>query len=131
MFHPRTIHRKAIVCAIVATLAASGSAAAQSQDLRSPDARDAATAPPPVTAPHQDLRSPDARDAARVPEINDMMLRYYSSQPVASAQPATTQPDSRWLTIALTIAATLAVVAIGTTSRRRLRIRRHRAVVTP
>jgi len=37
------------------------------QDLRSPDARDAATRAqsPAATAPKQDLRSPDARDAAR------------------------------------------------------------------
>jgi hypothetical protein len=37
----------------------------QYQDLRSPDARDAAREAGPVTGPSQDLRSPDARDAAR------------------------------------------------------------------
>jgi hypothetical protein len=35
------------------------------QDLRSPDARDAAREAAPVSGPSQDLRSPDARDAAR------------------------------------------------------------------
>jgi hypothetical protein len=128
VFHPRQIHRKAIVCGIVVTLVGTSSAAGQSQDLRSPDARDAAR--PAATAPAgQDLRTPDARDAARAPEIAQAKLRYYSSQPVAVAQPATVQHDSPWLTIALTIAATLVAVAIGSTSLRRLRIRRHRTVV--
>jgi hypothetical protein len=40
-------------------------AASAPQDLRSPDARDAALA---AEAPPQDLRSPDARDAARETE---------------------------------------------------------------
>jgi hypothetical protein len=45
------IHRKAIACGIVLTLAVPGTALAQ-QDLRSPDTRDAATAPAPdVTSP--------------------------------------------------------------------------------
>jgi hypothetical protein len=47
---------------LVATAVATAPAAAQShQDLRSPDARDAARQ---AVRPHQDLRSPDARDAA-------------------------------------------------------------------
>ena len=46
----------------VAALAA-GPASAQSQDLRSPDTRDAAAGRYPAVV-HQDLRSPDARDAA-------------------------------------------------------------------
>jgi hypothetical protein len=53
----------------VAALAA-GSASAQSQDLRSPDTRDAAEGRYPAVV-HQDLTSPDARDAAerRTPVI--------------------------------------------------------------
>jgi hypothetical protein len=47
--------------ALVAACAAPATAAAQSQDLRSPDARDAATAS--ETNGYTDLRSPDARDA--------------------------------------------------------------------
>jgi hypothetical protein len=39
--------------------------ASQYQDLRSPDARDAAREAGAVVGPSQDLRSPDARDAAR------------------------------------------------------------------
>jgi hypothetical protein len=42
-------------------------AASAPQDLRSPDARDAALAA--EASPPQDLRSPDARDAAREPSV--------------------------------------------------------------
>jgi hypothetical protein len=49
--------------ALVAACAAPASAVAQTQDLRSPDARDAASAA--EKRSYQDLRSPDARDAAR------------------------------------------------------------------
>jgi hypothetical protein len=52
--------------ALVAACAVPASAAAQVQDLRSPDARDAAAAA--EIAGYKDLRSPDARDAARSPE---------------------------------------------------------------
>jgi hypothetical protein len=52
--------------ALVAACAVPAGAAAQSQDLRSPDARDAAAAA--QAQSYQDLRSPDARDAARPSE---------------------------------------------------------------
>jgi hypothetical protein len=52
--------------ALVAACAAPASAAAQGQDLRSPDTRDAAAAA--QAQDYQDLRSPDARDAGRTPE---------------------------------------------------------------
>ena len=52
--------------ALVAACAVPAMAVAQTQDLRSPDTRDAAAA---AAAEHyQDLRSPDARDAARPSE---------------------------------------------------------------
>jgi hypothetical protein len=52
--------------ALVAACAVPATAVAQTQDLRSPDTRDAAAA---ATAEHyQDLRSPDARDAGRTPD---------------------------------------------------------------
>jgi hypothetical protein len=54
VFHPRHIHRSAIACGIVLTLAVPGTALAQ-QDLRSPDARDAAIAHERATAA-QDMR---------------------------------------------------------------------------
>ena len=49
--------------ACVLTVAAPTAVAATWEDLRSPDARDAALAPEPA-AGNEDLRSPDARDAA-------------------------------------------------------------------
>ena len=52
--------------ALVAACAAPSTAAAQGQDLRSPDTRDAAAAAQEQS--YQDLRSPDARDAGRTPD---------------------------------------------------------------
>jgi hypothetical protein len=57
MFQPRS-SRAAALGLVLAALAPATAMA--SQDLRSPDARDAATS----AAPSVDLRSPDARDAA-------------------------------------------------------------------
>ena len=51
--------------ALVAACAMPATAAAQGQDLRSPDARDAAAAS--TQTAYQDLRSPDARDVGRPP----------------------------------------------------------------
>jgi len=67
MRHHRLI--TATSSALVVAALAAGPAAAQSQDLRSPDARDAAAGRLPTTAQvaSQDLRSPDARDAAGRP----------------------------------------------------------------
>jgi hypothetical protein len=53
--------------ALVAACAVPATAAAQGQDLRSPDTRDAAAAA--QAQSYQDLRSPDARDAGRTPDI--------------------------------------------------------------
>jgi hypothetical protein len=54
--------------ALVAACAVPATAVAQTQDLRSPDTRDAAAA---AAAEHyQDLRSPDARDAGRTPDTH-------------------------------------------------------------
>jgi hypothetical protein len=70
----RPIHRQAFACAIACTLVALVALvapAANAQDLRSPDARDAALAQEyygSYGSPSQDLRSPDARDAGRVVE---------------------------------------------------------------
>jgi uncharacterized membrane protein YphA (DoxX/SURF4 family) len=51
--------------ALAAALSVPAGAAAQGQDFRSPDARDAAAAS--EQSSHQDLRSPDARDAGLPP----------------------------------------------------------------
>ena len=53
--------------ALVAACAVPATAAAQGQDLRSPDTRDAAAAA--ELQGYQDLRSPDARDAAAAAEL--------------------------------------------------------------
>jgi hypothetical protein len=58
----RSIHRVVLVTAATAALAVPATGAAQQADLRSPDARDAATSSAPQ--PMQDLRSPDARDSS-------------------------------------------------------------------
>jgi hypothetical protein len=93
------------------------------QDLRNADNR------APVGA--QDLRSPDALDAARQNEIQLALERYYSSYgepeplPVAEA-PAPADDDAPWLPIALIAASTLTIVAASATHLRRLRIRRRR-----
>jgi hypothetical protein len=60
------LRRKTILttAAVMAVCAAPASATTY-DDLRSPDAKDAAREAGAVTGPSQDLRSPDARDAAR------------------------------------------------------------------
>src|SRR5215470_15425868 len=79
--------RKLAALALTAVLLAAGAPAAQAaplgQDLRSPDARDAAGRPPErvysfytTDATHiQDLRSPDARDAANPVEVPPAISR--------------------------------------------------------
>ena len=167
MFPPRSTFRPAIACVLACAMLAStmsGAAVAKpidepmhdpatslaQQDLRSPDARDAAStsslAGTTSTTPQQDLRSPDARDAAssstaavphldlRNPDARALAIaraqeRYYSSyaEPLASpAPPAPADGDTPWLPIGLAIAATLAIVAAGGAHFRRLRIRRRR-----
>ena len=110
-----------------------GSASAvQTQDLRSPDARDAALAPAPAPA-GTDLRSPDARDAAlagaaaptrtdlRSPDARDAALAAASGTSTSPAA-VTVQPtvvpvvdhDSQTLAIVLSsVALFLALVAVG------------------
>jgi hypothetical protein len=76
--------------ALVAACAVPATAAAQEQDLRSPDTRDAA-----ATAQmegYQDLRSPDSRDAGRTPgeevaqDLRSPDARDAGRQPVAAPQ---------------------------------------------
>ena len=134
MFPPRTAVRSIIACTLACGLLATttGSAVARPiddaragaptsslagttsetprQDLRSPDARDAAR---PVV---QDLRSPDARDAANAEQIARSMEVYYQSfgkpvpdAPFASQAPTTPSPtdETPWLLVSA-IAAALA-----------------------
>jgi hypothetical protein len=70
MTRTRPLHSLALAAALLALAVPTASAR---QDLRSPDAQDAASnAAARPAQPSQDLRSPDARDAAdasRVPEV--------------------------------------------------------------
>jgi hypothetical protein len=84
-----------------------------------------------TSAPRQDLRSPDSRNAARAAEIALAQERYYSSygdpEPLAPPQSPVASDDTPRLPVALSVAATLAIVAAGAAHLRRLRIRRRRA----
>jgi hypothetical protein len=124
---------KSFIAALGVAVALGPNAAAQRpQDLRSPDARDAAAAAA-ATAPSQDLRSPDARDAAvvaatppvridlRSPDARDAALAAVSGTPT-SPTTVTVQPTvvpvvdhgSQTLAIALSSTALfLALAAVG------------------
>jgi hypothetical protein len=82
--------------ALVAACAVPATAAAQGQDLRSPDTRDAAEAAAAEEQHYQDLRSPDTRDAARgseSPQYSD--LRSPDAHDAALASAATSTQDLR------------------------------------
>ena len=100
----------------------------QSQDLRSPDARDAAAAPA-STGAVQDLRSPDARDAAgapastgsvqdlRSPDARDAAVATGSlagttapDTAVSAVEPVVTDDGFEWGSAAIGAAAVLAIV---------------------
>ena len=93
----RTTRSITIVGAIVLALAAPAGAVAQ-QDLRSPDARDAARS----DEARQDLRSPDARDAAAV--------TVRPSEPVTAVEPSVPSNGFEWGHAGVGGAATLALV---------------------
>src|SRR5215218_90104 len=107
--------------------------AVETQDLRSPDARDAAAAatPSPATT---DLRSPDARDAAlggaptpartdlRSPDARDAAITAASGSPATPPSPVAVQPtvvpvvDHGSQTLAIVLSSTalfLALAAVG------------------
>jgi hypothetical protein len=105
-------------------------AAVQSQDLRSPDARDAALAatPPPART---DLRSPDTRDAAlaatpppartdlRSPDTRDAALAAENGTPSTPPSPVAVQPtvvpviDHGSQTLAIVFSSTALFVALA------------------
>jgi hypothetical protein len=91
------------------------------QDLRSPDARDAATTPP---ARGQDLRTPDARDAAI--HLHRSGLVVGAPQPVAAKPAPAPAPVAKaddgidWATVVLGIAGSMfAVIGIALITSRR------------
>ena len=87
-------HRLTRSAALALTAVALGgpAAAAQQQDLRSPDAREAARSTP--ARGHQDLRSPDARDhAAGRGTFSSPNAIVVKLQPSASTDDGTAWPD--------------------------------------
>ena len=115
----KTLKTIATLAAVLATAVVVPAASASSQDLRSPDASDAARA---VVANHgQDLRSPDGRDAARP-----------SSTPVPSATP---DNGTDWGQIGMISGAViLALGGVGAlyyVTRRRGQLRKSGATVAP
>jgi hypothetical protein len=117
--------------------AAQASETTQSQDLRSPDARDAALAS--QTRSYQDLRSPDARDAglaAQAREYHD--LRSPDARDIGrvpstpSPTPAPTDNGTAWDEIGIVAGGVLLLMGLGTfavVGRRRLATRKARAAV--
>jgi hypothetical protein len=123
---------RALGAVLAALLIAVPAAAADTQDLRSPDARDAA-----LVTTRQDLRSPDARDAAAQAEDPTSTSVYVSpaaafTDTVAPAYGSATPPRSvssnssagvDWTSIAFALAGALLVIgaAAAITTRRRAR----------
>jgi hypothetical protein len=108
---PKLRSTLALIVAIAALAAIPAVAAAQ-QDLRSPDARDAALT--------QDLRSPDARDAAagRLPGGSDVVV-------VSAPGPVATSPGGfDWRAAAIGAGVAIGLVLIGTSAVLLLRRRR-------
>lgn len=105
--HMFTSTAKKTITALVATAAlfAPAAYAAESQDLRSPDARDAARA---ATEP-QDLRSPDTRDAARSSAISPPATP--SSPRPERAEPSAT--SFAWGDAGIGAATTFALLMLG------------------
>jgi hypothetical protein len=110
-----------------------GPASAQ-QDLRSPDARDAAIAS--QTRNYQDLRSPDARDAGLASEARDYQdLRSPDARDAGrvpstpSPAPSPTDDGTNWGDIGIVAGGVLLLVGLGVLamlSRRRLTARKAR-----
>jgi hypothetical protein len=110
-----------IIATLTAALVAAAlapSASVAYQDLRSPDARDAAQAS--QTTPGQDLRSPDARDAAsasqarsyqdlRSPDSRDAGQRQSSPPATATGDPTGTD----WGDVGLVAGGVVMLIALG------------------
>ena|SRR5690349_9557383 len=129
----RTLAAALAICALAAPVASASQPAdmhasvAQAlakerakQDLRSPDARDAATTP----ARGQDLRTPDARDAAI--HLHRSGLVVGAPQPVAAKPAPAPAPVAKaddgidWATVVLGIAGSMfAVIGIALLTSRR------------
>jgi hypothetical protein len=129
MLSTRRIFRAVLPCVIACALAAPAISAAQSQDLRSPDARDSAptsslAGTPSPDSPWQDLRPPDVRDAsvgrgtADSPDVT--VVKLAQPAPVTAADGGIDWADAGIGAAILLGAIALAlIVAKGATQRRR------------
>jgi hypothetical protein len=132
MFPPRTTIRSIIACTLACgLLATTTSAAAGCPTI--PDGASTSCLTETTTTPRQDLRSPDARDAANAEQIARAMENYYESfsepvptAPFTSSAPASTPPadETPWLLISV-MAGGLALVLASTA----LVLRRRRVAV--
>ncbi len=113
------------LAAALAVVALSPSASMANQDLRSPDARDAASS---GTMRGHDLRSPDARDAASSGTMRGQDLR--SPDAIDAAQqppvpsPSADPSGTQWPDAALVAGGAAGLVAIGLAGLAVLRQRR-------
>jgi hypothetical protein len=121
MFPPRTAVRSIIACTLACGLLATMTSAAAAECP--PNLPDGATTSC-LPGKTQDLRSPDARDAADAERIAQMMERYYNEPKPATAPAAPAPNDSPWLLVSV-IAGALALVLASTA----LLMRRRRVAV--
>jgi hypothetical protein len=125
MFASHT-HRRTIICAIVCALLASALAGVTPA---SANERTQAAAQERYYSSYGESETIDAGTSAADPQE-----RYYSSygesEPLTVAQSPEPSDDTPWLSIALSFALALAIVAASATLARRLRIRRRAARVT-
>ena len=134
MFNLSRLRRSAILGAVAcALLAATTSAVAAAQPSDDAHCRVQLGAGLPFVpcSQHESNLGPSA-DSPRLIAAQ-AHERYYTSygtpESIVTARPPTTADDSHWLTVALSIAAALVVVARSALGLRRMRIRRRRAVV--
>jgi hypothetical protein len=111
--------RRTVVAGVACALLACSPAAAGTTDLRPPDVR--YPAPAVLTAP-QDLRSPDARDAATGSPAPVTVVPVRVSDPA----PATAESGTDWTLIVLAVVGYL--LAVGVVALATVR-RRHRVAV--
>jgi hypothetical protein len=132
----RRIHRPAIVVALACALLVSAlSGAAVARPVHDSQTR-AALAQERYHSSFGEAKplgrpAGEAKPSDRVIAAALAQERYYSSygdpEPLAPPQSPVASDDTPWLPVALSLAATLAIVAAGAAHLRRLRIRRRRA----
>jgi hypothetical protein len=118
-------HRVVQAVAVAATITGLAVPAAVAQDLRSPDARDAAAPAQQSVSPPSDLRSPDVRDVAgsaqqlatpasdlRSPDVRDAASRVVSAA-ITPAADAGVSNGFQWGDAAIGAGAAVAAIALA------------------